>query len=313
MTTKRDYMIVIAILAVLDVAAGFWYWAGHVNSDGKMGEDVATSTMAQLADTVPEGDVVPDRFKTIELSRYYVSRQPAHASSMRYYWSSIKRVKTRVPIEVNGNKALDELLTEMNRKAFGREVALTKECATAFVDTPTFNAPFHVPYKKLHTMPHVEKQYGHVQGIKIYPVLSSNLLLVMVVDKTGFNGWVSSQTMQFVIYDRQNQRVIKNGDIIDSRKHVVAMSIVNNAIDRANSKHHSRLQHITQLPGEMNVQRGGIYFVFQAGEIAPAGSGMQSVFVSYDRLKPCFTLSFAKLVARNGGFYRYTPIKFNKK
>ena len=32
--SKRQLFIIIAILVVLDIAAGFWYLAGHINADG---------------------------------------------------------------------------------------------------------------------------------------------------------------------------------------------------------------------------------------------------------------------------------------
>ena len=108
--SKRQLFIIIAILVVLDIAAGFWYLAGHINADGNGAVLFDSSDEAvEAADTVA-GNSKPDHFETMAAHAYYVSRQPVEEEDASTYLSCIKRFKGRIPVSVNGNKALGELL-----------------------------------------------------------------------------------------------------------------------------------------------------------------------------------------------------------
>ena len=106
--SKRQLFIIIAILVVLDIAAGFWYLAGHINADGNGAVLFDSSDEAvEAADTVA-GNSKPDHFETMAAHAYYVSRQPVEEEDASTYLSCIKRFKGRIPVSVNGNKALGE-------------------------------------------------------------------------------------------------------------------------------------------------------------------------------------------------------------
>ena len=94
--SKRQLFIIIAILVVLDIAAGFWYLAGHINADGNGAVLFDSSDEAvEAADTVA-GNSKPDHFETMAAHAYYVSRQPVEEEDASTYLSCIKRFKGRI-------------------------------------------------------------------------------------------------------------------------------------------------------------------------------------------------------------------------
>lgn len=306
--TKRTLIIIITILAVIDIAAGFWYLAGHVNSDGKGGDLLEGERQVEAADTMPERNI-PDEFRIVERQGYFVSKKPSKPGYYRTYWSSIKRFKGRIPTSINGSPAIDGLIAEISHKAFGFNDPSWESLVNAFVQEPVFNSKDKMDYMKLGQKPYIEQHYGNVQGIKVYPTFGSSRLLVMVIDHSSFNGDSFSETMQFVTFDRMRLQVISNEEILNLKENGAILSLINSNINQLNSKGRE-LYHATQLPAEINVRRGGIFFIFPAGTIAPVGKGMQDIFISYGKLKPHLTKEFQDIIAHDSNFRRYKPLSF---
>ena len=307
--TKRTLIIIIAILAVLDIAAGFWYLASHVNSDGKSGELFENDRQAVDADTISES-IVPDKFKIIEKQGYFVSKEPSKQGHYRTYWSSVKRFKGRIPVTINGSTAINSLMAEITRKTFGFNDPSLETHINAFTKEPVFNTKEDVDYKKMLKKPFTEDHYGNVQNIKVYPTFNSNHILVMVIDQTTFNGDYFQEKMQFVTFNRLRQQVMTNDEIINYNESSEILNLVNENIDKLKEEGHD-LHHAIHLPSEIYVRRNGIFFIFPAGTIASLNDGMQEIFVYYKQLKPYLTKDFRHIVEHNNGFWHYNPISFN--
>lgn len=301
--SKRQLFIIIAILVVLDIAAGFWYLAGHINTDGNGAAlfDSSDETV-EAADTV--GSTVPDRFETMAAHAYYVSRQPVEDDDASTYLSCIKRFKGRIPVSVNGNKALGELLLAINRKAFDSTATSVQDCVDKFLDTPVFTAGHDgVDYKKIKDEPDVVMGYGYVDGVKVYPVFGSKCFLVLAIDKTGFTGKEKFEKMAFVTFDRIHQRVIDTYEMLDMSQESVLVRVLNAAVARQ----HGVDDGISKVPEELCPRRNGFYFIFPAGTL---DSRVAQVYVPYKKVWGQLSASFKLMVKNNGGFKTYDPVSY---
>lgn len=302
--SKRQLFIIIAILVVLDIAAGFWYLAGHINADGNGAVLFDSSDEAvEAADTVA-GNNKPDHFETMAAHAYYVSRQPVEEEDASTYLSCIKRFKGRIPVSVNGNKALGELLLALDRKAFDSTSTSMRACVDKFVGTPVFTAGFgDIDYKKIKAEPDVVMGYGYVEGVKVYPVFGSKCFLVMAIDKTGFTGKEDVEEMALVTYDRIHQRVLNAYDMLDMSQEGALLRVLNDAAE----SQHGIEGGIPKLPQELCPRRNGFYFIFPAGTI---DSRVAQVYVPYKKVWGQLGASFRHMVKSNTGFKTYDPVSY---
>ncbi len=301
--TKRNLFIIIAILVVLDIAAGFWYLAGHVNSDGKSDlfsrEDEAT----EMADTISI-DGMADKFKDLERYAYFVSLQPAVPGHYRTYWSSVKQFKSRIPVSVNGNGSLSALMSELSRKAFGFSDASIENGLSVFLKEPKFNTFENVAYKSIARHPDREAaQYENVQSLCIYPIFSSSCFLVMVVDKTNRSGDEHTHVVHYVNYDRVAHKVLAKDEVFDLSQEMGVLECINKSIDKQ-----GKWKRAAKVPAEFYLRRNGIFFIFPEGELSPAAA--TGVFVFYKNLESYLTPFFKKMIKNNGEYKEYTPITF---
>lgn len=309
--TKRAFFILIAILVILDIAAAFWYVAGRLNNDN---HDNPFSVEEQ-ADLVPDstivGETAPDKFEITEKSAYYVSVSPVSPSKPGTYWTSTKRYKGRIPVSVNGSDAIDELLKEIEHRAFGFGTGSVNTCATAFLRSPKFNSNSASNFKSVTKAPQVSEVYGNVSTIKIYPTFTSDYLLVMAIDKQDYDGSIRTQHMSFVIYNRKKHQILDKENIFNKQLESKVLALVNSHIDELNLGGSLNLRHAATLPPEITLGRKGILFVFESGSIAEADKGIIDVFLPYAKLKPYFTTEFNAIIDANNGFWDYEPVKFD--
>ncbi len=300
--SKRQLFIIIAILVVADIAAAFWYMAGHLNSDGKgiFGDDMEEEQVDSVAAERDE----PDHFQLHEQHAYFVSRSPLVPDDGRTYLTCIKRYKGRIPTSVNGSSALNDLLSALNRKAFDHGIPSVQVCVNEFLQAPTFSmGRDEIDYKPLKAAPEIMTTYGYVQGVKIYPAYGSRSFLSIAVDKTCYNGTESTERMAFVNYDRVHHRVIDCADVLDTSRESAIVPLLTKAVREA---YDSDLE-VTKLPTELCPRRNGIYFIFPAGTLRSKES---QVYLSYKKLNGLLTPAFSQLVKTNADFTTYQPISF---
>ena len=315
MKTKRSFFVVIALLVILDIAAAFWYIANRLNSDDEASNPLNAEKMAlrnEVADSTILGETVPDKFEITEKSQYFVSTSPVTADKPRTHWTSIKRYKGRIPVSINGSEAIGDLLKEIEHRAFGLETGSISTCAATFLKTPRFNSNSPFDYKQVASEPHIAEVYGNVATIKIFPTFTSDYLLVMAIDKQNYDGYRHTEHMSFVIYNRKRHQVLNQSNIFNRERNQQVLNLINAHIDELNAAGSSvHLSHAGTLPPEITLGRKGVLFVFDSGAIADSSEGIINVFVSYAKLRSCFTQEFKAIVDSNNGFWDYEPVKFS--
>lgn len=307
--TKRSLYIIIAILLVMDMAAGFWYLAGHFNSDGHGMELFSGEDQVTDADTLG-GDTQPDRYHTIDLFRYYVSTKPAVAGNALSYYSCVKRFKGRIPTNVNGSNDLSDLLSELNHLAFGNRDNAIENSANAFLAKPTFTTNAAVGYKRLSSQPEVREGYGYVESVKIYPAFASSNFLVMAVDRQLYDGHAKSEQLQFVTYTRTAHHLMGFNQMFDQSRHEALLQAINRRIAYRNREGGHNFRKAQSLCQNLMIRRNGITFVYAPQQLA---SDAVQVFVPYKDLKPAFTSEMASLVATDSAGHDFDPITFKHK
>ena len=309
--TKRTLLIIIAVLAVLDIAAVFWYMASHINSDGKgFGLFGSDDTAATAADIIGDEKSIPDEFELIEQHAYFTSRAPQQPQDPMSYYTCIKRVKAKMPKSVNGNSSISDLLSEINRKAFGVSASTLTAGINAFLREPHFNTALPIDYKTISSAPNIAKKYGNVTGVSIFPTLTSTHLLIVAIEKTCYNGERKLEKMGFVAYDRVNQRVVSNNEVLQQGKHQDIVNLINDPIGHIESRTGKKFQQATEVPAEIYLGQRGISFIFQPGKIADEKDGIKQVFVTYKALRPYLTKPFYKMVLANSRYSKYKSLHF---
>ncbi len=306
--TKRTYIIIIALLVALDLATGFWYVVSHINKDGKSDFFDSGSEMAEAADTIPDAHV-PDKFEITESSAFFVSVSPAVEGDNQTYYASIKRVKCKLPTEINGNKDVSTLKAAIADKAFRGSHSNFQNGLQSYLRTPVFNAS-SIDYKKLSTVPSIVAKYGNVQGVKIYPVFTSRNILVMAIDQTSYDGYKTRERNFFVNYNRRNHAVLTASDIFDQHAADAVLETVNDKIASLADDGGMALRKASRLPSELCIRKKGIFFVFQAGEIADESEGTIEILIPFSSLKNHLTPLAQGLVSENGNFKNPKPITF---
>lgn len=308
--TKRSYIIIIALLVALDTATGFWYMANHLNSDGKSDIFDSRSGTVAAADTIADANV-PDKFTVTTDHAYFVSKAPAVDGDAQTYYASIKRIKCKLPTEVNGSTNTEALLSAIAEKAFAKRGASIAEGKSAWLKTPAFNAS-DVDFKAIDSEPTITSNYGNVQGIKVYPVFSSRSYLVMAIDLTSYDGHKKSERMHYVSYDRRSQSVLTKAEIFAPNSSDAVLALLNKKIASLADDEDLPLSKASRLPSDLYARKNGVFFVYQPGEIADESEGVIELFLPFSALKAHFTASFKTLVAENGGYTNFKPIAFKQ-
>lgn len=307
--TKRTYTIIIALLVALDIATGFWYIAGHINSDGKSDIFDSDHGLAVAADTISDKSI-DDKFEMIENDAYFVSNSPAIAGNMQTFFASIKRIKCKLPTEINGNSDLGDLMAAIAEKAFPGSHSNLDGGIQMFLKAPTFNYK-GIDYKVIDTAPTIVAKYGNVQGVKIYPIFTSRNYLVMAIDLTSYDGDKTREKLLFVNYNRTSQTVLKKGNIFAANTDDDILELVNKKIEKLNEEEHESFKEASYLSPELYLRRNGIFFVYQPGEISDDKDPIE-VFVSFKTLQEYLTPTFRGIVSENADYNELKPITFKQ-
>lgn len=303
--TKRNLIIVIILLSVIDLVAAGWYMSRRIEASGRsqnlFEQRDSTETIA-MADTVTSTSQA-DVFGEMQHNTYYfIANTPTVAGDNSSRYTSIKHVKVQWPEKVNGNDDLVELNKELISKAFGNSQSKMKDARYVYLNTPVFNKPVGDDYQKVVKAPTIVPTYGNVTQVLVYPYMTSQRLLVMEVDKMEYNGNTNIENSSFVHYDRQNQHVLTRMDILSAvfEKENKLLKVINKKIDELNkSRGDNKLQHALNVPAEVCCSKNGIIFLYKHGTIS---SSPIEIMIDYDKLEPFLTHDFKQLVNNNEGY-----------
>lgn len=307
--TKKNLIIVIILLSVIDLVAAGWYMSRRIEASGRsqnLFEQRDSTEQVAMADTITSASQA-DVFDDLQHNTYYfIANDPAINGDNSSYYTSIKHVKVRWPKKVNGNEELTELNRELISKAFGNSQAQMKDARYVYLNEPAFNKPIgENDYHKLTKAPKVVPTYGNVSQVLVYPYMTSQRLLVIEIDKVEYNGTSTIENNNFVHYDRQNQHVLSRLDILatDFEKENKLLKAINKKIDDLNKGRESgKLQHALNVPAEICCGKKGISFQFKHGTIS---STPVEILIDYDTMEPFMTKDFQQLVKNNDGCSLY--------
>ena len=307
--TKKNLIIVIILLAIIDLVAAGWYMSRRIEAGGKstslFDERDSTDVIAEADTTInaAEADVFDDVRHT---TYYYIANSPSIAGDQTSYYTSIKHVKLRWPKKINGDEQLSTLNKELIKTAFGNTQTELKAARYTYLNKPNFNKPIGDEYKTLSTAPTIYPIYGNVSQVLVYPYMTSLRLLVMKIDKVEYNGTANNTSSTYVHYDRQKSRMLSRTDILttDTEKENKLLKVINKKIDDLNKGRGDgrQLQHALNVPAEICCSKKGVLFMFKHGTIS---SDPIEVLVDYDKLEDFFTEDFKQLVKHNDGYYMY--------
>ena len=307
--TKKNLIIVILLLLVIDLMAAGWYTARRIEASGRSQNlfDQRDSTeyiaMADTMTTASQADLFD---KPQHNSYYFTSNTPSIQGDESSYYTSIKHVKVRWPLKVNGNDDLTELNKELIKKAFGNSQSTLKDARYVFLNSPSFNKPMGDDYRTLVKAPRVYPVYGNVSQVLVYPYMTSQRLLVMEIDKVDYNGSMTVESSTYVHYDRMKQRLLSRLDILlaDVDKENKLLKVINKKIDQLNKgrAENNLLQHALNVPAEVRCGKNGIVFQYKHGSIS---NDPIDIHIDYDQLKPYITKDFEQLLENNEGYWLY--------
>ena len=309
--TKKNLIIIICLLTVIDLVAAGWYATRRIEASGKsqslFGQRDSTEYIA-MADTMSSTTQADVFDKTHQNTYYFTANKASKDGDYTSYYTSTKHVKVRWPQKVNGNDELTDLNKELIKTAFGSSHTQLKDARYAYLNSPVFNNPSAVgdDYRTLVKAPRVYPVYGNVSQVLVFPYMTSQRLLVIEVDKVEYNGNSTDKSSSYVHYDRQNQRVLSRVDILaaDASKENQLLKVINDKIDDLNKRRGDdrRLQHALNVPADICCSKKGVLFMFKQGSIDDEPI---EILIDYDKAEPFFTNEFKQLQANNGGYWLY--------
>ena len=308
--TKKNLIIVIILLTIIDLVAAGWYMSRRIEASGKSQSlfDQRDSTeVIAMADTVTSATQA-DVFDAMQNNTYYfIANSPNIKGDETSYYTSTKHVKVRWPKKINGDDEFESLNKELIKKAFGNSQGKMKDARYVYLKTPNFNKPLgDGEYHTLSSAPKVYPIYGNVTQVLIYPYMTSLRLLVMEIDKVEYNGSTTTENSYYIHYDRQSHRVLSRLDILmaDIDKESKLLKTINKKIDELNRGRgeDKQLQHALNVPAEICCRKNGIIFQFKQGAIS---SSSIDILLDYDKVKEFMTKDFQLLVDNNEGFWVY--------
>lgn len=307
--TKKNLIILICLLAVIDLVAAGWYMSRRIEANGGGQNPFAQRDSTEI---ITEADTVvntsqEDLFDELQHNTYYyIANNPSIPGDKTSCYTSIKHVKVRWPRKVNGDSDLAALNKELIERAFGNSQSQMKDARFVYLNTPSFNKPIGDDYHKLQSAPTIVPVYGNVSQVLVYPFMTSQRLLVMEIDKVEYNGNTTSTNSYFVHYDRARQRVLSRLDLLiaDVEKENKLLKTINNKIDDLNKGRgeDKRLQHALNVPAEVCCTNKGIKFEYRHGTISDKPT---EILIDYEKLEPFLTEEFKQMLRNNEGYEVY--------
>lgn len=306
--TKRNLIIVIILLSVIDLVAAGWYMSRRIEASGKshnLFEQRDSTDVIAMADTVTNASQADVFDKEQHNTYYFIANTPSIPGDNTSRYASIKHVKVRWPKKINGDNELADLNKELISKAFGNNHSSMKDARYVYLNTPAFNKPIGDDYKKLSSAPTIVPVYGNVSQVLVYPYMTSQRLLVMEIDKVEYDGRSTSEDNYYIHYDRQRQRVMSRLDILVAEvgKENGLLKVINKRIDELNkSRSKGQLQHALNVPAEICCTQKGILFQYKHGSIS---SEPVEILIENSKLEPFFTEEYKQMQEHNEGYHLY--------
>lgn len=305
--TKRTLYIIICLLLFLDAAAIFIYIVSNTNRDGKnpiefsLGSD---SLPAEMADTLPDY-IIADRFDTIERKASFVSLDKVSNGKDSKRMTCSVKFKLMWPKSINNHTNVRTLETELMEKMLGRVFPSIKDAMEYVLENPSF-------VKRSTSFSRVSGDFegtdfnNSMQHYRVFPYISTNYLLEMVVLVEKFDGHKLMREMGVVHFDRVHNKLITIDKIFDLSQSNEILALVNQNIERVKVEKMNNLIHETSvLPMEFLLGRKSVIFYLPDGTIAPVGSGLYEVSVPNADLSPYFTDFYNELIVNDSHFTTY--------
>ncbi len=307
--TKKNLIIVIILLSIIDLVAAGWYMSRRIEASGmsqSLFDQRDSTDVIVEADTVTEASQADVFDKLQHHTYYFIANTPSIQGDNSSRYTSVKHVKVKWPKKINGDDELNELNKELISKAFGNSQVQLKEARYTYLNTPSFNKPIGDDYTKLSQTPKIVPVYGNVSQVLVYPYMTSQRLLVMEIDKVEYDGSSTVENNYYIHYDRAKQKVLSRLDILtaDVDKESKLLKLINKKIDDLNRGRgdYNRLQHALNVPSEICCGKKGILFQYKQGTLS---SSSTEIMIDYDKLDDFFTAEFKQLVDNNEGYHVY--------
>ena len=114
--TKKNLIIVIILLAIIDLVAAGWYISRSIEATGR---SQSLFDQRDSTDIIAEADTAvnlnqPDVFDKPQFNTFYfISNTPSISGDQTSYYTSTKHVKVIWPLKVNGDSVLGDLNKEL--------------------------------------------------------------------------------------------------------------------------------------------------------------------------------------------------------
>lgn len=291
--TKRNLMLTVWVLVIMNLAAALWLVTGLVNRDGKF--RFFESDSVQLADTVVDLST-PDRFTMITNYAYHVSDRP---NGERY--TCITFVRAKWPESVNGDTGVGELKSAILAKMFGTPYTDIKVALDTVLAHPQFNVPV-ASFRRVDERPVSIGDLGAEHYYRCFPFAAGDRLLEYKVVRNDFDGRHATHRAGFVHYDRLRRQVITPDMVFDLNAQDKITALINERIAYFVEHDHLSLTPAHTIPQEFYIGGSAIIFVYPEGAIAPPEDGVIEIKVTYDRLNPYLSTYYKNLLNANDHF-----------
>ncbi|MBQ6647968.1 MAG: hypothetical protein IJM66_03880 [Muribaculaceae bacterium] len=304
--TKRTLFIIIGLLLFLDLAAFFVYLVGHSNSDGKSPIEYALRDKTASAEVgeLPE-KVIPDEFDTITMASDYISHDKAGVGVNAVSMTCEVKLKFIWPKNINGNDRLGNLNRELLNilDAGGNDNA--RDAAHYLLKHPEFVKPSS-NFSRLPSSDHKPVINHTLQYYRVFPYISTNYLLEMMVLIEKHDGLDLTRDMRIVHYDRVRHSVVTFDQIFDTSRTTDILALINQNIEAEKlSGNHPNWHETEVMPTEFLLGKKSVMFYFSDGAIAPKGSGLHEISVKNENLEEFFTPFYNELRNNDTHFETY--------
>ena len=304
--TKRTLYIIIALLFFLDIAAFIVYFLGNSNSDGKSPIEyvLRDSVAREMADTIPD-NVVKDKFDTIAHDISFLSFDRMKVEGNMVPMTSKIKIKFVWPLSINNFDKLDDLHHELLSRISMTNRNSLDNTLDYLLNHPEFARP-STNFTRTSSVDNMDEINHTKQFYRVFPYISTNYLLEMVVLVEKFDGAALTRNMNIVHYDRVHHNVISIDKIFDMSHIDDILALVNQGIESEKlSGNHDNWHEVNVLPTEFLLGRKSVVFYFADGAMAPRGTGLHEISVPNAELEPYFTSYYSEMLANDTHFVSY--------
>lgn len=241
--------------------------------------------------------VTEDRFRTIQDSTYFRSKEKEHDEyNGDYYYYSEQNVDIQWPEQLVSCIDITPLQKALIAKAFGKEPPSTD--IDSVVQKFTGTALFLETEENLTAVPVQASDVAEggmtslSAGVSIHPFLSSPTLIGFRIHKNDYQGGAHGYySMVHLIFDKTNCAVVDSAYVFSlaQRNHLIGK--INHYITKKGEMYAS----VDYIP-DFFLDQQGLVFVFQPYEIASYADGIIQIKIPYTDLEQLMTPRFKDLL-----------------